>query len=788
MVTKLDVKVVRDLRSASTQILSIALLIGSGIAILIMSASNYMALIAAMDSHYRAERFADLFAGVKRAPTSLLQRVLEIDGVGVAEARIVQPVRVSWPNATLPIMGRIVSVPATRQPHLNRLHLTEGRWVDPNRRNEIIINAAFAEARKLRPGETIDLILNGRLQSFDIVGVALSPEFVFATRSALPLPDDRNFVVVWAGRDAVASAFDMTGAFNDLIVSTAPGASRAAVIAAIDRLLAPYGGIGAYGRSELPSHRFLEDELAEQEVMSLMMPAVFFGIAAFLLNIVLGRMISAQREQIASLKALGFSNVPIALHYFKFVAMVALLGGAIGLALGAWLARIVIESYRVFFRFPVLEAQLDPRIMLLAVLVSLAAACAAAWRSVIRIARMPPAEAMRPASLDSRQLMIGATWRGRRSVSPRALIVFRGLLARPGRTLLTIIGIALSVPMVLFGLFWFDAIQHMVTVSFDRIERGDAVVALSGPVPSRAVRELAAVSGVRLAEGQRIVPVRLRAGHRSYRVAINGLASGSELKVPRQRDLSAISIPESGLVMTAALAERLGLEVGDPVTLEVLEGDRAVREARVARLSDDFVGFSVTMDLHALNRMLGEGDVVNAIALRVDAEAAPEVWRRLQEFPRIEASSVKAQWIVLFNDTIAGILRVGAVILSVFGILIAAGVVYNSARVSLHERAWELASLRILGFTKAEASRLLLAELGVSLAVAIPLGLLVGQGLIHLIVTARARESFQVPAVIAPSSYGAAALVVLLAGLASALVVRRRVEQLDLVSVLKTRD
>lgn len=784
----LDIKAARDLWAMRTQVLSIALLIAAGIAVLVMSVSNYLALVAAMDAHYRNERFADLFAGLTRAPVSLLARIREIDGVGVVEPRVTQAVRVMREDSELPISGRIISIPSSGQPLLNRLHLVEGRWIDPTRRDEIIINAAYAQARAVRPGDSIDVILNGRLQAFRIVGIALSPEFVFATRSGLPLPDDRNFVVLWASEDAVASAFDMQGAFNDLVLTLAPGAAKAAIVEELDRLLMPYGGIGAYDRRELPSNRLLEDELAEQETLSIVMPAVFFGISAFLLHIVLGRLVEAQREQIASLKALGFSNVPIALHYFKFVTVIALIGAAIGLLLGRWFAVLVIDSYRAFFRFPVLEARLELWIAALAVLASIVVANAAAATAVYRVAKLPPAEAMRPQvpMVSARAGHISLM--SERGIPMPYLMALRTIIGRPIRTLLTISGIALAVPLVLFGLFWFDAIEHMIDVAFGRIERGDAFVSFSTPVPARALHELQSVPGILLAEGRRTVPVRLAAGHRTYRTSLVGLSVQSELKVLRDPALMPIAIPFDGLMLSRPLAEHLGLQIGDSVTIEVQEGKRPILYLPVVKLSEDILGFSAIMEIAALNRVLREGDVINAAALKVDSNHSHRVWQRIEQMPKIEASSVKSLWLALFDETIAGMLVVGALVLAGFGLLIAVGVVYNSARVALQERAWELASLRILGFTRTEVATILLSELAFELIVAIPIGLTVGYGLIKMIISLRVRESFQVPVVIEPASYAIAALVVISAAAASAFVVRRRIDTLDLVAVLKTRD
>lgn len=786
MVSVLDIKVLRDLWTMRMQVLSIALLIAAGIAIFVMSVSNYRALVDAMETHYRNERFADLFASLKRAPMTLGERIREIDGIGVVETRIVETVRVLRSDSDQPISGRIVSLPSAGQPLLNRLHLVEGRWIDPARPEEVIISAAYAGARSMHAGEGIDVVLNGRLQTFRVVGVALSPEFVFASRSSLPLPDDRNFVVLWAGEDAVAAAFDMRGAFNNVVALLAPKAMKERVVEGVDHLLAPYGAIGAHDRHDLASHRFLEDELAEQETMSIVMPAVFFGIAAFLLHVVLGRLIEAQREQIASLKALGFSNGPIAWHYFKFVTAVALLGSLLGLLLGRWFAGSVIESYRAFFRFPVLEPRLDPWIAASAVLASLLVANVAAASSVYRIAGLPPAEAMRPQAPGLRHAGLGSA--GTRGLPTRYVMALRTIVGRPFRTLLTVLGIALAVPLVLFGLFWFDAIDAMIDISFDRIERADAFLTFSVPVPARALHELRAVPGVLLAEGQRVVAVRLSNGHRSYRTSLTGLAANSELKVLRSRDLAAIAIPDDGVMLSRPLADRLGLRLGDDVTIEVLEGRKPIRALPLVKLSDDILGYSATVEIGALNRLLREDHVINAAALRLDPAASHATWRQIQTMPKVEASSVKSLWLALFDESIAGMLLVGAGILSGFGVLIAVGVVYNSARVALQERAWELASLRILGFTRGEVAIILLSELALELMLAIPLGLLFGKWLIELIVSLRVNESFQLPAVIEPSSYTFAALVVLSAAAVSAWLVRRRIDALDLVTVLKTRD
>ena len=743
-----------------------------------------MSLLTTEETYYRDSRFADVWADVEagaeqpsrhRCPRSPARRRVE--------ARVVKDVRVDWPRSDLSVAGRVVSIPVDQAAAAEPASSGEGRWIDPLRRDEIIVNVGFAETWSIAPGDPIEVILNGRMQAFRVVGIAHSPEFVYASRPGNPLPDDRTFVVLWASEDAVAAAFDMEGAFNNLAVSLAPGASAASVIAALDHRLDPYGAPGAYERRDQPSHRFLSDELAEQRTLAITVPVVFFGIAAFLLNVVLGRLVEAQREQIAALKALGFPTLPIGVHYVKFVAVVCSLGSVAGVLAGIWYGHGMLNNYRPFFRFPELAYTFPPWLPFTALAVSFGAAVTGVLASVRRVLRLTPAEAMRPPTpaAFSRTLAGG-------QLRPEAKMVMRGIVGRPLRSLLTIVGLAFAVPMIVLGLFWWDALDYMVAVQFDGIERGDAFVTFTDPLSGRAIREIGRIPGVLAVEGQRIVPVRLRAGHRTYRIALTGLAEESELRVPRDSDLAALSLPSDGVLISTGLAERLGIGIGSNLTVEVLEGERPVHQLPVTALVDEMLGYSVYMEIGSLNRLMREGDLVSHAALRVDPALAPQVWRRLAEFPRLVSTSVKAVWLRVFDEKIAGMVVISALVLTAFGLIIAVGVVYNSARIALQERAWELASLRILGFSRAEVSRILLAELGIEMLIAIPVGLAMAQGIVGLLLGLRDTETFRIPAVISTATFASAALTVLAAGVVSALLVRRRIDRLDLVAVLKTRD
>lgn len=782
MVSLLDRKLARDLWRLKFQVVSIALLIGTGVTMLVGSVGTYTSLVTSQEAYYAASRFADVWADLERAPGSVVERLAQVAGTGVVETRVVREVRIEWPRSDLSVAGRIVSLPRGGQPVLNRLTVSRGRWIEPGR-NEVLLGTGFAESWSVQPGDAIRVVLNGRLETFTVAGIASSPEYVYAARPGTPLPDDRTFAVLWAAEDAVAAAFDMQGAFNAATATLAPDASEKSVIAAWDAILDRQGGRGAYARRDQPSHRFLADELAEQRTLALVAPAIFFSIAAFLLHVVLGRLVEAQREQIASLEALGFPRWPLAAHFLKIVLVLCALGCAGGVAMGVWYGHGMLNTYRPFFRLPELRYHLPPFVPVLAVVVSLLAGSAGALGALRRVLSLRPAEAMRPAAPRSfGQALRGGRW------SPRTKMALRGLTGRPVRSLLSVVGLALAVPMIVMGLFWRDALQFMVAAQFDGIDRADAVVSFVEPTGNRAVREIARLPGVLAAEGQRVVPVRLRAGTADYRLGLWGLAADGRLRVPRDRNLDPVPVLAEGLTLTRGLAERLGLEVGSPVTVETLDGKRLVVVLPVAALADEVLGFSAYLELDALNRAMREGDRVSQVAISVDPQQASALWSTLSERPKVAAVAVKSIWLRFFNETIAGLVVVSASVLTGFGMIITVGIVYNSALTSLQERAWEIASLRVLGFTRGEASGILLAELGLQMLLALPLGIFLARLVVGGLMSLRDNESFDIPPVISPPTYAIAVLAVAAAGLASALVVRRRVDRLDLVAVLKTRE
>jgi len=787
VVSAIDRKLLRDLWALKTQVVSIALVIACGIGGLIASFSTYYSLLYSRERYYDTARFPHVFATAKRAPRSLEERIRAIPGVSEVETRVVRDAQLSLPGVVPPMTARLIGFDFERPSGMSRLTLRQGRWPAPATKREVVANQRFFEARKLALGGRMDVLLNGRLERLTVVGTVLTPEYIYATRGGA-MPDDEWFAVVWIDAKTLAAAFNMEGAFNSALLRLARGASTERAVEALDRMLEPYGGFGAVGRADQISHKILSQEINQQQVWGTVLPAIFLLVAAFILNVVLHRQVNAQRGEIAALKALGYRERQIAAHYLKFASAIVVVGVALGVVLGWRLGIAMTGLYTDFFQFPQFNYRLTPGIVLSGAAAALLAAFGGALAAIHGVVRLKAAEALRPPSpAEFRPLMVERL--GYAALfTPSQRMVLRSIERRPIRAATTVAGIAGSVAILIAGTFWSDALEYFIDLQFNKVQRAQVQVGFFEAVESDVRRELERLPGVLQAETTRAIPARLTAGHRSYRTSLTGLAQDAGLQRILDSDLKEWKPAPGGVLLTTRLAQRLGVAPGDTVIAELLEGKRVKAAVRVTGTVHELVGMNAYMPLDELNRLAREGPLISNAGLLVDREYQPQLLQALKEVPAAGVVIVVRTLLETFRATTARNVLFFTGILTAFAATIAVGVVYNNARIQLAERAWELASLRVLGFTRREVSVLLLGELALEILVAIPLGGVAGFWLAALILALMSPEVMEIPLVIFNGTYLYAAAIVAAAGVASALIVRNRIDNLDLVGVLKTRE
>ena len=784
----LDRKLVRDMRRMWAQALAIALVVASGAATFVLASGAYRSLEETRRAYYERYRFADVFAEVRRAPKSLAEQIAAIPGVAAAETRIARLALLDVEGVEEPATGQIVSLPDFGEQRLNRLYLREGRLPEARGPTRSPSTTAFARAHRLRLGSTFKAILNGKKRELKVVGIALSPEFVYALGPGDLMPDDRRFAVLWMSEKAAAALFDLDGAFNSVSLQLLTGASEASVIEKLDGLLARYGGTGAYGRKDQLSHAFLDAELKQLDALRRVIPPVFLLVSAFLINMTLMRLIALEREQIGLLKAIGYSPGAIAGHYVKLVLAIASVGIALGFFAGAWLGQGLTRLYAEFFHFPFLLFQNDADVYATAGLVSLVAAVIGGLRAVAQVLRLAPAVAMQPpAPMSYRRLLSG--WpQLRLPLSQLTIMALRQVVRRPLRASFTALGISLSVALLVMALFSFDSVEVMIDIAFFRTERQHATLIFTDEKGPRALQAAERLPGVLRAEPYRAISVRLRNGHLTRKLAITGKPSDMELSRVLDTNSHPVVLPEAGLVLDEHLANVLALQRGDLVEVEFLEGRRGRRLVPVSDVIQSYFGLTAFMDLDVLHAITDEGPRLNGVHIAYDTRAQHELFTAIKATPAIGSIGLQRQALARFRATLAQNINYMVTVYATLAMIIAFGVVYNSARIQLSEHARELASLRVLGFRRGEVAGVLLTELALLTLIAIPLGWAIGYGFGWLLISSFSSDLYRVPFVIARSTYAKASLVVLVATAVSALIVRRRVNRLDLIAVLKTRD
>jgi putative ABC transport system permease protein len=784
----LDRKLLRDLSRIRGQVLAIAAVIASGVGVLVMSLSALEALEETSRAYYERYRFADVFAHVERAPLTLLERVRRLDGVQAAEARVVKHALLDVPGFPEPAVGQLVSLPDGGQPLLNSLALRFGRLPASGALDEVVVSEPFAEAHGLVLGGRFGAILNGRWRNLRIVGIGLSPEYVYTIGPGALMPDDRRYGVIWIGASALRAAFDLDGAFNDVSLLLMRGADARDVIARLDRLLAPYGSTGAIARADQLSNWFLMNELDQLRAMAQILPTIFLVVAAFLTNLVLARLIAVERSEIGLLKAFGYRDRDVAWHYGKLVLAIGAVGVALGWALGWALGLYNTTMYASFFRFPFLLYRPGPWAFAVAAAASLSAALLGALRAVAAAVALPPAEAMRPPAPTLFRRAAGASSGWARRLDGSTRIVLRQVARWPLRAALTSVAIGLSIGLTMTALQWSDAIETLAALTFEQAQTQDVTLGLALARSDAVVRDAERLPGVIAAEPMRVVAAKLHAGQRVRREALIGVPATQALYRVYDASGEALRLPPAGVVLSRMLADLLAVRAGDEITVEVLEGRRPIVRERVVAVFETYLGTPAFIEIRALNRLLRERPSATAVHLRVDERALPELLRRLRDIPQASSISLRRAALDTLHETMGRTVLIFVSFFVVFACTLAFGVTYNAARIALSERGRELATLRVLGFSESEISYLLLGETALHTVLALPLGCLAGLGLTLWIARAFETELFRIPVQLEPATYAWAMLIGIAATAVSALLVRRRLGRLDLIAVLKSRE
>lgn len=780
-------KLFRDLRTMGIQVATIAMLIIGGLSVLVSSWSSFLSLRKLKELFYEQYRFADIFSEVVRAPVSLVTEITQLPGVDIAEGRIVKEGIIDVSGQVEPALGRFISWSGEHQA-LNLIYLRQGRMPQPSLQPEVVVHEAFAVAHHLKVGDSVKVLLGGQQRTLLVAGIGLSPEFVYALSPVAPLPDDKHFGVFWMREKDLDMLTGMTGAFNSLQLKVSKQASNAETKRRIDLLLQPFGNIQSYDRSLQLSNLFVEDEIRQQRIMSVVMPTIFLTVASFILNVILSRVVTLHRPQIATLKSLGYSARTLTFHYFQLVTLILVTGILPSIAVGALIGKWYAGLYEDFFRFPSIDFSLSLNAVLLCFVAGLVPGWSGAAGALVRVFSLQPAEALRPPNPPIFHKMLLERFAVFKNAGFFSKMIIRSLLFHPFRLLMSILGMALALAILINGSFWKDVVDFVMDRQFHQMRREDLSVRLLHPKSADVFAEINRIPGVIMVEGERQVPVRLQFKNLKKDIGLLGWQQSATLSRVLEKNGNAIEPVRGGLLLSRYFESEFKIKVGDTVNIKSLQGAQKEFNVPVFGFVDDLVGqqaYAVKNDIH---RWLNEKPVVDTLQLKIDPGFAEKIYVALKQRPAVAAISIRRLLLKSFSETVANMIVTFTFILYFFAVAIAGAIIYNSARIGFSEKGWELASLRILGFDVLKTFQILFIEIGIQVLVSLIPGLLLGYGLSFLSTNLIHNETFNFPLVINPATYAAAVLIILLTFFISGFFLYRKVSQLDFSEALKARD
>ncbi len=784
-------KLLRNISQGKGQFWAVVAVVTVGIMIYVSMSSTYYNLKKSQEDFYQASNFADYYFSIVKAPERIIKDVEALAGVKRATGRI---------SLDLPILkednkratARIITFPLPMDNELNHILLSEGRMFTGKAGSNIEINTnpGFVDANNINWGDNVTVIYEGKPVDLSIVGTANSPEFIYPIKDIADLlPDHENFGIFMLPQYEAGPVFNYAGQINQVLVEFTPNTDHAKAAEEIKELLKPYGFLASYPRDDQLSHAMLQTELDSIKSLTTFLPFIFLSIAAAIQFVILRRMVRNQRAQIGVIKALGYSNGQIILHYSTYALLVGLIGAILGAITGWLFSGILTDFYLLYFNLPHSPGGFNSKAIIYGFIISIVVGLAAGWSAARQVSKIQPAESMRPVppktgsksiveNWSALWIRLGSDWK----------ISLRNISRNRGRFMLTTVGIALAVALLVISYFMNDAVDYMMQSIFHD-QKYDLMIRVATPVKEGELSSIAAIDGVLKVEPFLELPVRMTYKGKSEDDVLTAYNPAMSLKKIADEKGRELNIPAQGVLLSNSQAQKLGVRVGEDVEIETLlpQGPTHRSFIRVAGISHQMIGSATYVDLEVANRLLEAQNLISGAMLKSEAGKASLVEERLGEMLNIASISSREKEIANFEANLgAMIYTVGIMVL--FAMILGLAIVYNASLMTFVERERELASLKVIGYSNKELAGILgkenLLQSILGIALGLPLGKIMATGFISSIET----DLYSFPVIIYPLTYVFSTLTAIVFIIIAHRLAIRGVNRINLVETLKNRD
>ena len=758
MSSVLNKKLRRDILKSKGMLFAVVAIIAVGVSFLVGMAGTYNNLTNAKNNYYSKCNIADFWVELKKAPNSTIDKISSIKGVSEVRKRILFPVIVDIKGVEAPLSGTVISMPPKRTKVINDIVMLKGSYFTEDKKNEVIVSKEFAAKRNIAPGSFIHLIMNGQKKKLFVVGTAISSEYVYMVPPGSIAPNPAEYGVFWIKQNYAEDTFGFNGAYNNLVGLFSPEAQKypKLILEEITNKLQPYGVFTSCILKNQPSNMELSAELGGLQIFSILLPVLFLGVAALILNVVMLRTTEQQRVIIGTLKALGVSNQNILWFFIKYSLFVGITGGITGCFLGHWLAGAMTNMYQQFYTFPELNNLFYPTIMLIALFISMIFAIIGSVKGVKAMVKLNPAEAMHPPPPQTGGKIIIEKWTWFwAKLDFRWQIVFRGIFRNKGRTIIGLLCAAMGASLVFMAFAMANSIGYMVSFQFSNVIHSDYTLNIRDEVDYGALYEAKRLPGMTYAEPELLVPCNFKNGPYHKKGAITGLIENPKLVTPCNIKGQQVKIPQTGLLMTARLAKLLHLNVGDTVEFIPIKGLKQTHKVPIADIIDSTFGLSVFANFKYLNHLISEESAISKIQLK--GKQTPQqkkvLLAQVKKYPRLASFSDIKNDEKLMQTTFVANMNTMVYMMILFAAVIFLGSILNSSLISISERQMEIATFRVLGYSPMEIGKIFLRETLIVNLIGSILGIPFGYFLNYGTSLMYQNDMFSMPCYVSFSSY-----------------------------------
>lgn len=784
----LNKKLLRDLWQAKGQFLSVLVIVVIGVMFYSGINAAFRNLSGASEKYYREYRFGDLWVSFQKAPESTEARIESLPFVKMAMGRIVQDVNIliSGENASI----RLITLPDEKKDIVNDIMMKSGRYFSLTDNNQCLVDEAFFKAHNLKTGDYIFPIINGNEVRLKVIGSVTNPEYVYSIKDASELvPDNRRFGVIYIKKSFGQAILGTNGSINSASMLLREGTDIEKAKDDVKKLLKEYGVTEVVDREDQISNRMISEKLKGLQSTGGAFPVLFFIVAAVIIYITMGRMVENQRNQIGVLKAFGFGNMRILLHYLSFSACLAISGSLIGSIFGMYLGKAFTELQNVYFNLPTGDMKIYPELVVPASLLTLFFCLLAGYNSCKKVFKIMPSEAMRPKSpLKGKKIIIEKVELLWKSLNYSWKIILRNVFRYKRRALLTSIGVIFATSITVVALGENDSIKFLVDQQYSNIQNYDIKVNFSRFLSLEELRYIKSIPHVSKIEPVIETGVEISNGWRTKTTGFTALVGNPEIYKVTDKAGTPLILPDNGILLPDKLSKVLGVSPGDMVNVQSFLPGKEKKEIQVKGTIAQYLGTSAYANLESIDYLLGEGRIANSAVIKLDSRSSEQqVVERLKEIPAVRSVQSKSDSMNNLTKNMASLTSAIGVMI-VLAALLSIAVIYNIATINIFERQRELATLKVLGFKDSEIRSLIFNENYLITIFGALIGLPLGAWLGNYMLSMYETDAYTIPFVMKGGSYALAAALTIGFTILANLTLRKKIRNIDMVEVLKSNE